>query len=209
MEITYLGLSCVRLRGRDAQVVVDPPEGQLPGLGRSTPDLVVRTEGRTDSEKLRNGEGGSQEISGAGEFEVRGVAIRGVDMRDGRVLMCVEIDDVRVVSVGRLDRQLTEEEVDAIGHVDVLVAPVGGGDALDPAAATKLVNTLAPAIVVPVRYRSPLSAGSGEYEPVDTFAREMGLAEGTYQAQPKLNLNGSSGGGDEARVVILEQRGAA
>ena len=32
MEITYLGGSCVRLRGRDTQVVVDPPDGQLPGL---------------------------------------------------------------------------------------------------------------------------------------------------------------------------------
>src|ERR1700676_4707817 len=140
MEITYLGLSCVRLRGRETQVVVDPPDGQLPGLGKSGPDLIVRTEGRTDPEKLRHSAGQSQEIA-----------------------------DVRVVCVGRLDRQLTEEEIDVLGHVDVLVAPVGGGDALAPAAATKLVNALSPAIVIPVRYRSPSSPGSGEFEPVDSF----------------------------------------
>lgn len=208
MEITYLGQSCVRLRGRETQVLVDPPEGQLPGLGRTSPDLVVRTEGRTDPEKLRPRQGQSQEIVGPGEFEVRGVTVRGVYSGDGRTIMRVEIDDVRVVSVGRLDRQLTEEEIDALGHVDVLVAPVGGGDALAPAAATKLVNTVAPSIVVPVRYRSAGSPGSGDYEPVDTFAKEMGLSEGTYEAVAKLNLNGAISGGDESRVVILEPRGA-
>jgi L-ascorbate metabolism protein UlaG (beta-lactamase superfamily) len=206
VEITYLGMSCVRLRGRETQVIVDPPEGQLPGLGKSGPDLVVRTEGVTDPEKLRFREGSGQEIAGPGEFEVRGVTVRGVDAGGGHTLMRVEIDDVRVVSVGRLDRQLTEEEIDALGHVDVLVAPVGGGDALAPAAATKLVNAVSPAIVVPVRYRSAASAGSGEYEPVDTFAKEMGLAEDAYQAIPKLNLNGAISGSDDSRVVILEPR---
>jgi L-ascorbate metabolism protein UlaG (beta-lactamase superfamily) len=209
MEITYLGMSCVRLRGRDTQVIVDPPHGQLPGLGKVTPDLIVRTEGRTDPDKLRHREGQSQEVAGAGEFEVRGVTVRGVDMGDGRAIMRVEIDDVRVVSVGRLDRQLSEDEIDALGHIDVLVAPVGGGDALAPSAATKLVNALSPAIVIPVRYRSPGSPGSGGYEPVDIFAKEMGLADDAYQALPKLNLNGAMTGSDDSRVVVLEPRGGA
>lgn len=208
VEITYLGMSCVRLRGRETQVIVDPPEGQLPGLGRTGPDLVVRTEGVTDPGKLRHRAGQGQEIAGPGEFEVRGVTVRGVDAGEGRTLMRVEIDDVRVVSVGRLDRQLTEEEIDALGHVDVLVAPVGGGDALAAAAATKLVSAVSPAIVIPVRYRSAASPGSGEYEPVETFAKEMGLGEDAYQAVPKLNLNGAMTGSDDSRVVILEPRGA-
>ena len=59
MEITYLGGSCVRLRGRDTQVLVDPPEGQLPGLSKTSPDLVVRTVGRTDPDHLRLCRGGA------------------------------------------------------------------------------------------------------------------------------------------------------
>lgn len=207
MEITYLGMSCVRLRGREAQVMVDPPDGQLPGLSKTGPDLIVRTEGRTDPEKLRHRDGRSQEISGPGEFEVRGVTVRGVDAGGGRTLMRVEIDDVRVVSVGRLDRQLTEDEIDSLGRIDVLVAPVGGGDGLAAAAAAKFVNALSPAIVVPVRYRSPASPDSGDYEPVDHFAKEMGLADGTYVSVPKLTLNGAIGGSEDSRVVILEPRG--
>ena len=203
MEITYHGLSCVRLRGRETTVVVDPPQAQLPGLAKSGSGLVVRTEGATDSEKLRYREGHVQEVSGPGEFEVRGVSVYGIPV-DGVTVMRITVDDVRVVSAGRLNRQLTEDEIDAIGRVDVLVVPVGGGDALNATSATKLVQALEPAIVVPARYAI---GGGAEYEPVDKFAKEMGLAEGSWQPLPRLNLSGASSDSDETKVVILEARG--
>ncbi|MBV9099989.1 MAG: MBL fold metallo-hydrolase [Candidatus Dormibacteraeota bacterium] len=203
MEVTYHGLSCVRLRGRDATVLIDPPQTSLPGLARNAPDIVVRTEGPTDPERLRAREGHAQEVSGPGEFEVRGVGVFGVPAGDTTV-MRVEIDDVRLVAAGRLRRQLTEDEIDALGHVDVLVVPVGGGDALSATEASKLVSAVEPSIVVPARFRS--TGGAVEYEPVDKFAKEMGLAEGTWQMVPKLNLSGPSAEDSDTRVVILEPR---
>ena len=202
MEITYHGLSWVRLRGRDTTVVIDPPQAQLPGLARSASSLVVRTEGATDPEKLRVREGHVQEVSGPGEFEVRGVSVFGLPA-DGATLMRIEVDDIRVVAAGRLQRQLSEDEIDALGHVDVLVLPVGGGDALGAVDATKVVSAVDPAIVVPARFRS---GGAAEYDPVDKFAKEMGLAEGTWQMQPRLNLSGPPAQGDTVAVVILEPR---
>lgn len=205
MEVTYHGLSCIRLRGRDATVLIDPPQAALPGLARSAPDIIVRTEGATDPDRLRQREGHAQEVSGPGEFEVRGVGIYGVPAGETTV-MRVEIDDVRVVSAGRLRRQLSEDEIDALGHVDVLVVPVGGGDALTAGEATKLVSALEPGIVVPARFQA--TGGAVEYEPVDKFAREMGLAEGTWQMVPRLSLSGPSAEDSDTRVVILEPRGA-
>src|SRR2546421_6123443 len=158
MELTYIGLSCLRLRGRDADVVVDPLP---PGVGRGprlSPDIVVRTDGRTAPERLRARAGQPQEVSGPGEYELRGVSVYGVAAGEVTI-MRVEVDDVRVAALGRLHRQLTEDEVDALGHVDVLAVPVGGGDALAATEATRLVNTIEPAIVVPVRYRVPGIAG--------------------------------------------------
>ena len=203
MEVTYHGLSCVRLRGRDATVLIDPPQTSLPGLARNAPDIVVRTEGPTDPERLRAREGHAQEVSGPGEFEVRGVGVFGVPA-GGSTVMRIELDDVRVVATGKLDRQLTEDEIDALGHVDVLVVPVGGGDALSATEASKLVSAVEPSIVVPARFRS--TGGAVEYEPVDKFAKEMGLAEGTWQMVPKLNLSGPSAEDSDTRVVILEPR---
>ena len=207
MEITYLGLSCLRLRGRDVVVLVDPPATTLPGLGRSQPDIIVRTDGETVPERLRPREGQAQEVAGPGEFEVRGVTIHGLPSGE-TTIMRIEVDEVCVATLGRLDRQLTEDEVDQLGRVDVLAVPVGGVDALGAVAATKVVNAIAPSIVVPVRYRSSGVEGSGDYEPLDRFAKEMGLTEETLPTQPKLSLTGAMGTAEETRVVILEPRGA-
>lgn len=204
MEVTYHGLSCIRLRGRDATVLIDPPQTALPGLARQGPDIIVRTEGTTEPDKLRLREGHAQEVSGPGEFELRGVGIFGLPAGETNV-MRVDIDDVRVAAVGRLQRQLTGEEIDALGRVDVLVVPVGGGDALSAVDASKLVNSVEPGIVVPARFRS--GGGSVDFEPVETFAKEMGLADGTWQMLPRLSLSGPVAAGDETRVTILEPRG--
>lgn len=204
MEITFVGLSCLRLRGRDVEVVVDPID-QVPAsrLPRLNPDIVVRTTGETDPTALRKHEGRPQEVAGPGEYELRGVAVFGMAATSEMTLMRVEVDDVRVLAVGTLSRQLTEDEIDALGHVDVLAVPVGGGDALGATEATRLVNALEPAIVVPVRYAVP--GLPGEFDTVDKFAKEMGLAEG-WTPQPKLNLTGSLGSSEETRVVVLEPR---
>ncbi|MGD0834451.1 MAG: MBL fold metallo-hydrolase [Candidatus Dormibacteria bacterium] len=205
MELTYFGLSHLRLRGRDVLVVVDPPPSTLPGLGRLHADIVVRTEGMTVPAHLQPREGHPQEVAGPGEFEVRGVRIQGISA-GSTTIMRIEVDDVRVACLGRLDRQLTEEEVDRLGRVDVLAVPVGGVDALGAVPATKLINAIAPAIAVPVRYRSPGVEGTGDYDPLDKFAKEMGLVDGSWPVQPKLTLTGSMGAVEETRVVIVEPR---
>ena len=206
MELTFVGLSCVRLRGRDVEVVIDPiPPGVSSRPPRVNPDIVVRTEGEGDLSLVRPGEGRPQEVSGPGEYELRGVSVFGVAAGD-TTIMRVEVDDVRVCALGRLRRQLAEHEIDALGHVDVLAVPVGGGDALEAQAAARLVNALEPAIVVPVRYA--VAGLAGDYDPVDRFAKEMGLAEG-WAPQPKLNLTGSLPTTEETRVIVLEPRALA
>ena len=202
MELTYHGHSCVRLRGRDMTVVIDPPQSDAARASPRGPSgLVVRTEGATDTERLRARDGEMQEVCGPGEFEIGGRRILGLAAGETTV-MRVAVDDVRVVAAGRLRRQLTEDEIDSLGHVDVLVIPVGGGDALGAIDAAKLVNAVEPSIVVPARYGA---GDGGEYDPVGKFAKEMGLAEGTWQAQPRC-LSGSTGETDDTRVVFLETR---
>ncbi len=202
MELTYHGLSCVRLRGRDMTVVIDPSQTALPGLAKGTGGIIVRTEGVTDPAKLRPRDGELQEVCGPGEFEIGGVRILGLAAGETTV-MRVAVDDVRVVAAGRLRRQLTEDEIDSLGHVDVLVIPVGGGDALGAIEAAKLVNAVEPSIVVPARFGA---GDGGEYDPVGKFAQEMGLADGAWEPQPRLVLTGSTGETDETRVVFLEAR---
>src|SRR6202521_5155218 len=128
MELTYHGHSCVRLRGREMTVVVDPPQTALPGLAKGTQGIIVRTEGATAPDRLRHREGEVQEVCGPGEFEIGGVSILGLAAGETTV-MRVSVDDVRVVLAGRVRPPLTEDEIDSLGHVDVLVIPGVGGAA--------------------------------------------------------------------------------
>jgi L-ascorbate metabolism protein UlaG (beta-lactamase superfamily) len=202
MEITYLGLSCLRLRGRETDVLIDPlPAGVR--APRVDPDIVVATEGVAEPALLRAAEGRPQTVRGPGEYELRGVRVRGIDGGAGVTIMRVEVDEVRVVALGRLRSELSEDTVDAIGHIDVLAVPVGGGDAFNAVEASRLVNALEPAYVVPVRYA--VTGIPGDYEPVERFAKEMGLAEG-WTPQPRISLSGGVSGVEETRVVVLEAR---
>src|SRR5207302_3756454 len=64
MELTFIGLSCLRLRGRDTEVLVDPlPQGAGRGP-KLSPDIVVRTEGGTVPETPRPRTGPAQEVTG-------------------------------------------------------------------------------------------------------------------------------------------------
>ncbi len=205
MEITYIGLGCLRLRGREADVLIDPVDDLPRGVKvpRLDPDIVVRTRGRTDPALLRPAEGQPQTVSGPGEYELAGVRITGHDLGGGRTAMCVIVDEVRVVALGAIDRQLSEDAVEALGHVDVLAVPVGGGGALGASEAVTLVNVVEPFIVVPTRY-SVLGLWP-ELEGVERFAKEMGLTEG-LTPQAKLVLTGSSGSVEQTRVILLEPR---
>lgn len=202
MELTYHGQSCIRLRGREMTVLVDPPQTALPGLAKGTVGIIVRTDGVTDPATLRPREGELQEVCGPGEFEIGGVGIIGLAAGETTV-MRIAVDDVRIVATGRLRRQLTEDEIDGLGHVDVLVVPVGGGDAVGVLDAAKLVHAIEPSVVVPARFGT---GDGGELDPVGKFAKEMGLVDGTWDPQPRLVLTGSTGETDETRVVVLEAR---
>jgi len=117
----------------------------------------------------------------------------------------LEVDLERLERMNQTVSLIPEELRSAtkMRHVDVLVIPVGGGDALGAIEAAKLVNAVEPSIVVPARFGS---GGGVEYDSVGKFAQEMGLAEGAWEAQPRLVLTGSTGETDETRVVFLEAR---
>jgi L-ascorbate metabolism protein UlaG (beta-lactamase superfamily) len=50
---------------------------------------------------------------------------------------------------------LSPEQISAIGSVDVLFVPIGGGYTINAQKATDTYSTLNPAIVIPMHYSSP------------------------------------------------------
>ena len=208
MDVTWLGQSCFRLRGKGAAVVTDP---YPPALG---PKLkleanVVTVSHDHESHNHVQAVKDAFVVEGPGEYEVIGVLISGLptyhDQSRGadhgrNTVYVIELDDVRVCHLGDLGHKLDDTTLEAIGNIDVLLVPVGGS-ALDGAVAAEVVRQVEPRFVVPMHYSHP--AIKKELGPVDRFLKEMGVAEAEPQARLQVQPSSTEA---ETKVIVLDPR---
>jgi L-ascorbate metabolism protein UlaG (beta-lactamase superfamily) len=217
MEITYFGLNAVRLRGREATVMIDPYEPKL-GLSpvRLNVQIVIFSHDDPTHFSLQGLAGEPHIVTGAGEFEIKAVAMTGTqtyhDAKNGaergkNFVYTVEIDDLRICHLGHLGHALSEEQLEALGSkIDVLFVPIGGGSHINSSQATEIVNQIEPKLVIPISYALPgLTLLAQNLEGVEKFAKEMGATDLT--PQPKLQIS-TTPSVEETKLVLLEPRGA-
>lgn len=209
MEITYLGHSAFRLRGKDVTIVTDPFPPEIGfTMGKPSADIVTVSHDSANHAFVSGVLGTPRLVMGPGEYEVADVLIGGVatDERpiEGAVntAYVLRFDDVAVCHLGDIAKKLTDSQVEALGHVDALLVPVGGGGALGPSQAAEVVAQIEPAIVIPMHYRID-GAQAGGLGLVDLFVREMGAKE--FVPEPKLTVTKSSLPAD-IRMIVLENR---
>jgi L-ascorbate metabolism protein UlaG (beta-lactamase superfamily) len=214
VEITWLGHSCFRLRDRAATVVTDPYGKDLGlNLVRVRADIVTVSHDADDHNYVKGVKGDFQVLTGPGEYEVSSVFVTGLELRGDRkkkdaasgprnTVFLFEFDDVTICHLGDLKIVPTQAQVEeALGEVDVLLIPVGGGESLSASQASEVVSLLEPHIVIPMHYQVP--EVSLELDPVGKFLKEMGLDKVTPQEVLKVSRSGLP---DETQIVLLELR---
>lgn len=148
--------------------------------------------------------GTSWDIRGPGEYEIGGVFITGVATNEGKqdrnVVYIFDYEGVTVGHLGDMQAVPSRTQVEAFGRVDVLLVPVGGGNALTAAKAAEVIALVEPSIVVPMHYKT--EGSTLKLNPLKQFLQEMGLTA-KEKAQPSLKVT-QSGIPDETQVVILE-----
>lgn len=89
------------------------------------------------------------------------------------------MDQVKLCHLGDLGHVLNEKQKEAIGKVDVLFVPVGGGSGqittIGPKEATIVVDQLRPSLVIPMHYKTPYTPW--KMESVESFTALMGYVE--------------------------------
>jgi L-ascorbate metabolism protein UlaG (beta-lactamase superfamily) len=87
--------------------------------------------------------------------------------RGPNTIFVFELDGLRVCHFGDFGQSaLREEQAAAIGEVDLLIIPVGGGPTIGAEQAAAIVERLSPRWVVPMHYRTPRI---GFLETADSF----------------------------------------
>ena len=99
--------------------------------------------------------------------KVKDIAIRSVgvyhDDKKGaeiglNTVFVFEVGGVRIAHLGDLGHILTDQQLSAIGSVDVVLVPVGGVWTVDALKATQVVDQIRPRLVaIPMHYRTELS----------------------------------------------------
>jgi L-ascorbate metabolism protein UlaG (beta-lactamase superfamily) len=209
LDVTWLGQSCFRLRGRGAAVVTDPFPPSLGPRLRLEGNVVTVSHPHENHSHVQSVKD-AYVIEGPGEYEVSGVTVVGLptfhDSLQGaehgrNTVYVIELDDVRVCHLGDLGHTLDDRALETIGNVDVLLVPVGGGRTLDGAKAAEVCRQVEPRYVVPMHFGHP--ALHTDLAPVERFLKEMGVPES--EAQSKLTVQASSAE-SETKVVVLEPR---
>ena len=212
MDVTWLGQSCFRLRGKNAAVVTDPyPPSLGLRLPRQEAEVVTVSHEHENHSYLQAVRDGAFEINGPGEYEIAGVSVVGIPTfhdsekgaRRGRnTVYLIEIDDVRICHLGDLGHALDDADAEIVASVDVLLVPVGSRTAISPVQAAEVVRQLEPRYVIPMHFATP--GLKVQLDGVDRFLKEMAVT--AVEPQPKLSVQASSATEFETKVVVLEPK---
>lgn len=214
MDITYYGHSCFRIRGREGSIVTDPFQ---PSIGYTPPkieaDICTISHDHPGHNHAGTLRGDPYVITGPGEYEVSGIFVFGWpsyhDRKKGKergqnTIYTFEVDGVTVAHLGDLGHVLEQPTVEALGDVQVLMIPVGGGATLTTAMASDVISLIEPRLVIPIHYRTPAYAGEANLESVDKFLKEMGTQEGSVDDTVRISQTSLP---EETQVLVLKYKG--
>ena len=213
MRVEWHGQSAFTLEGKEATVFIDPfgemtglqergIEWDYPPIEAEGVDLLLVTHEHRDHNAVEAVAGEPAMVrSLAGTFETPVGTVVGVSAehdaaagseRGHNTIFVFELDGLRIAHFGDFGQaELREEQARAIGKVDLLFLPVGGGPTIGGAAAAEIALSLGAKWVVPMHYRTPrIGFLEDEAEFEAAFARVQRLASAEFDTD-ELEAAGS------------------
>ena len=214
MDIIYLGHSSFKIKSKTASVVTDPFDPKMVGLKFSPveADIVTVSHNHDDHNQSRLVKNARKIIDGPGEYEIQGISIIGFscfhDNKKGEesgtnIIFVYEVDGLRIAHLGDLGHNLSQELIEDLGDIDILMIPVGGVFLKLPTV-LEIIQSIEPSIVIPMHFKVEGMNVEvfSKFEPVESFLKEVSLP---VEKLPKLSLKKEELGEDQ-KVVVLEKK---
>jgi L-ascorbate metabolism protein UlaG (beta-lactamase superfamily) len=217
MNISWLGHSCFRLsekiEGQEVVVVTDP-YGKETGLfpPKIKTDVVTVSHDAADHANLDKISGNLTDnfivFDRPGEYETRGVYITSITtplsskqkVAVPNIVFKFDFNGVSVAHLGDINTKLTDEQLEDLGDVDILLIPVGGGETCDGSMAAEIVRAIEPRIVIPMHFKT--DGVTWDVADEKKFLKEMG---GTAAKEAKLKISRKDLPEDTTKIIILEK----
>jgi len=210
MIITYQGMEFFKVQFGDITIAFNPisKESKLKST-RFFSDIALVSANHTDFNGTENLSYNGKDplvISGPGEYETKGVFIKGFSSKTKyggkekiNTIYTVVLEGITLCFLGALsDEKLKPDFLEAVDDVDILFVPIGGDGVIDPSHANKIAVTLEPKIIIPMHYSSDTKDIS-----LKNFLKETG-SEGV-KAIDKLTIKKKDLDGKKGEVFILSQ----
>ena len=195
MDITWLGHSCFRIRGSQAIIITDPfPPDIGYTLGKQTADIVTVSHPHPSHSYTEGINEGYRLVKSPGEYEISGVLILGLNTYHDAVkgqskgkntVYLMEVDGITICHLGDIGHVLSDDDIEEMGNIDILLVPVGGVSTINASMAAETVRKVEPKVVIPMHYKDAKS--KRDLEPVDNFLKEMGQT--AVEPRPKFTAS--------------------
>lgn len=210
MKIKWLGHSAFVLTSdAGTRVLTDPYKSAMVGYGpiKEEVEVVTISHDHDDHNCLDGLPSGHEDVTAAGKHNVAGLDITSVktfhDSHQGKergrnIVHIVTMDGIRVAHLGDLGHVLSDDELKAIGKVDVVLIPVGGHFTIEPKDAMAVVRQLRPSVVIPMHFKTPRLAFP--IKQVEDFLSLAGKHERPGKSEIEIKKEDLGG----QRVIVLE-----
>jgi len=207
MDIQFYGANCVVLTTKQIRIVIDDALGSIGGKSVAKEgDVCVFTQAHPEPVS-----GAKMTIDVAGEYEINGVNINGLQSRAhmdteserNSVIYKIISGDTKIVVTGHIYPKLSEAKLEDIGMIDVLLVPVGGnGYTVDPEGAAQIVKAIEPKVVIPTHYADAELSYEVPQKTLEEATKALGLEpkEAIKKFQYKPNELSEA-----TQLVILEK----
>ena len=180
-EVEYKGANAVIFTTKKTTLIFDPRVSIAGGKDIAVKDAIEIV---TDNHFIVESTTPKLLLSTPGEYGVGDAALVGVATRRHidteeqglrGIAYRLVIGDVRIAVLGGISPRLSDEQLEVLGVVDMVVIPVGGGGlTLDPTDAVTLVRQIEPRVVIPVHYADSDLKYEVPQQEFDVFAKELG-----------------------------------
>ncbi len=216
MNISWYGHSCFKIqtkpkRGLDEVIIFTDPFEKSLGLRPPQGQANIVTISHSHSDHSDPGflKGDPFIIDSPGEYSIKRISVRGIDSfhddeqgekRGRNAIFVIESEEIRICHLGDLGHVLTEEQVEKIGEIDILMIPVGGKYTIEPDQAKEVVAQLEPNMIIPMHYKIPgLKLDVANEKP---FFSVMG--EKVKEKVSKINIKKKELEGMENKIVLMK-----
>jgi L-ascorbate metabolism protein UlaG (beta-lactamase superfamily) len=214
MHIFWYGQSCFKIQTDNTIIFTDPYSKEI-GLNppRTKANIVTVSHQHSDHNNVAAvADENTLVIATPGEYESKGIEITGLpsfhDNDEGKksganIIFIFEAEGMRVCHLGDLGHPLSDELLEKINGVDILLLPVGEATAISVKEGVKIISQIEPRIVIPMHYK--IRGLKSKFLEVDKFCKEMGVKKNNlldkFLAKKKNLPQG------ETETVILKNLG--